>query len=43
MLDKQDIGTATSKPMILAGPGAHRLRLIDLSGQIVDQVFFTVR
>ncbi len=43
VLDKQDIGTATSKPMILAAPGTHRLRLIDLGGHTVDQVFFTVR
>ena len=42
-LDKRDLGTATSKPLILAPPGQHRLRLVDLSGRVVDQVLFTVR
>ncbi|MEI9850203.1 MAG: penicillin-binding transpeptidase domain-containing protein [Sphingomonas sp.] len=43
LLDRQDLGTADSRPMILAGPGRHRLRLTDLSGRVVDQVTFTVR
>ena len=43
LLDKHDLGTADSHPLVLVPPGVHRLRLIDLSGKIVDQVLFTVR
>lgn len=43
VLDKQDIGPADHSPLVLPGPGAHRLRLIDLSGRVVDQILFTVR
>jgi penicillin-binding protein 1C len=43
LLDKQDLGTADSHPMIVAPRGPHRLRLIDLSGRVVDQVLFTIR
>ena len=43
LLDKQDLGTADSKPLILAPRGTHRLRLVDLGGRTVDQVLFTVR
>ncbi|QIG82041.1 penicillin-binding protein 1C [Stakelama tenebrarum] len=42
-LDKRDLGSADGKPLILTPPGRHRLRLIDLSGNVVDQVLFTVR
>ncbi len=43
VLDRSDLGTADSRPLILAPPGMHRLRLIDLGGRVVDQVIFTVR
>ena len=43
VLDRADIGAADSTPQILPGRGAHRLRLLDLGGKVVDQVFFTVR
>ncbi len=43
ILDRTDLGTADSRPLILAPPGAHRLRLVDLGGKVVDQVIFTVR
>lgn len=43
LLDKRDLGTAGSRPLILAPPGQHRLRLVDLGGRVVDQVLFTVR
>ena len=43
LLDKQDLGSADSRPLILARRGMHRLRLIDLSGRVVDQVVFTMR
>ena len=43
MLDQRDLGPANLKPLILAGPGKHRLRMIDLGGRIVDQILFTVR
>jgi penicillin-binding protein 1C len=42
-LDKTDIGPADSQPQILAPPGQHRLRLVDLGGHVVDQVLFTMR
>ncbi|MBA15196.1 MAG: penicillin-binding protein 1C [Sphingomonas sp.] len=42
-LDRRDLGAADAKPLILAPPGRHRLRLIDLGGNVVDQVLFTVR
>lgn len=43
MLDRKDLGAADSKPLILAGPGRHMLKLTDVSGRVVDQVMFTVR
>jgi penicillin-binding protein 1C len=42
-LDGRELGAADTRPMVLAGPGQHRLRLIDASGRVVDQVMFTVR
>jgi penicillin-binding protein 1C len=42
-LDQHDIGAADSRPAIMAAPGAHRLRLVDLGGKVVDQVMFTIR
>ena len=42
-LDGRDLGAADARPMVLAGPGRHRLRLVDTSGRVVDQVLFTVR
>ncbi|PKP89989.1 MAG: penicillin-binding protein 1C [Alphaproteobacteria bacterium HGW-Alphaproteobacteria-16] len=42
-LDGRDLGNADARPMVLAGPGQHRLRLIDQRGQVVDQIQFTVR
>ncbi|WP_294079410.1 penicillin-binding protein 1C [Sphingomonas sp.] len=42
-LDGRDAGAADSRPMVLAGPGRHRLRLIAPGGRVVDQVMFTVR
>jgi len=43
MLDRRDIGAADTTPQILAAPGLHRLRLLDMGGHVVDQVLFTVR
>jgi penicillin-binding protein 1C len=43
LLDKRDLGAADSQPQILAAPGQHRLRLIDINGRVVDQVLFTIR
>ncbi len=43
VLDRRDLGPADRAPLILPGPGAHRLRLVDLAGRIVDQVMFTIR
>ncbi len=42
-LDDRDLGPADAHPLVLAGPGKHRIRLVDPSGRIVDQVIFTVR
>ena len=43
LLDRRDLGSATAQPQILAPPGQHRLRLVDVAGRVVDQVLFTVR
>jgi penicillin-binding protein 1C len=43
LLDKQDIGDAAARPLIMAGPGSHRITLMDEDGRRVDQVLFTVR
>ncbi|MBX3563079.1 MAG: penicillin-binding protein 1C [Sphingomonas sp.] len=43
VLDNREIGSAESRPLILAPRGQHRLRLIDLGGRTVDQVIFTIR
>lgn len=43
ILDRRDLGTADSRPLILAPPGKHRLALIDLDGKVIDQVLFTIR
>ena len=43
VLDRRDLGDARNAPLILAGPGVHRLALVDPSGHIVDQSRFTVR
>jgi penicillin-binding protein 1C len=42
-LDARDLGPADAGPLLLAGPGAHRLDLIDVAGKRVDGVMFTVR
>jgi penicillin-binding protein 1C len=42
-LDTRDLGAAGSSPAILAPPGRHRLRLVDLGGKVIDQVVFTMR
>ena len=43
VLDRRDLGPADAAPQVLAGPGAHLLRLIDVGGRTVDQVRFTIR
>ncbi|MDQ2878970.1 MAG: penicillin-binding transpeptidase domain-containing protein, partial [Pseudomonadota bacterium] len=43
LLDRRDLGAADATPQILAPPGQHRLRLVDIAGHVVDQVLFTVR
>ncbi len=43
VLDARDLGDAGAKPLVLAGPGMHRLALIDARGKTVDQARFTVR
>lgn len=42
-LDGRDLGVADARPLVLAGPGRHRLRLVEPGGRVVDQVLFTVR
>ncbi len=42
-LDAQDIGPADSSPMVLPGPGLHRLALVDTGGKVIDRALFTVR
>lgn len=43
LLDREDLGTADSRPLLLPRRGQHRLRLVDLGGRVVDQILFTVR
>lgn len=43
LLDTRDLGAADAHPLVLAPPGQHRLRLVDLAGRVVDQVRFTIR
>jgi len=42
-LDGRDLAAADSQPLIVTAPGRHRLRLLDLRGDVVDQVLFTIR
>jgi penicillin-binding protein 1C len=42
-LDKKIIGLASDSPMVLPGPGAHRLELLDAAGRVLDSILFTVR
>lgn len=43
VLDRRDIGAAAEQPLVLPGPGQHRLQLRQADGRIADQVLFTVR
>ncbi len=43
LLDTHDLGAADAHPMVLAPPGQHRLKLVDLGGKVVDQILFTIR
>lgn len=43
LLDRKDIGAAEAQPMVLPGPGAHRLQLRDRDGRMIDQILFTIR
>ncbi|WP_157215432.1 penicillin-binding protein 1C [Flavisphingomonas formosensis] len=42
-MDRQDLGPADARPLVLAGPGLHRITLLDALGKPVDQILFTVR
>jgi penicillin-binding protein 1C len=42
-LDNRDVGPADASPMVLPGPGAHRLALVGADGRILDRTLFTVR
>ena len=42
-LDERDLGPAADQPLFYAPPGRHRLRLIDATGRVADQVIFTIR
>ena len=43
VLDGRTLGSADTRPLILPGPGLHRLLLVDMGGRVVDQVRFTMR
>jgi penicillin-binding protein 1C len=43
VLDGRDLGPAEAGPMVLPGPGMHRLALVDLQGRTLDRSVFTVR
>ncbi|HEY0414222.1 MAG TPA: penicillin-binding protein 1C [Allosphingosinicella sp.] len=42
-LDGRDVGAAEASPLVLPGPGSHRLALVDTQGKILDRSLFTVR
>jgi penicillin-binding protein 1C len=42
-LDGRDAGPAQATAMLAIAPGRHRLRLVDLAGKAVDEVWFTMR
>lgn len=42
-LDGRDLGPAEASPMVLPGPGSHRLALVDTAGRVLDRSLFTVR
>lgn len=43
MLDRHPLGPADAPPLLLPGPGAHRLAMVDPGGRVVDSVRFVVR
>ena len=43
VLDRTDLGAADLGPLVLPGPGRHRLLLVALDGRVLDRVLFTVR
>jgi penicillin-binding protein 1C len=43
LLDGRDIGDAGARAQLRAGPGMHRLALIDPAGRVIDRVRFTIR
>lgn len=43
LLDGRDLGAADAHPLVLAPRGRHRLQLVDLGGQVIDQLLFTIR
>ncbi len=43
LLDDRDLGPASASPLVLAAPGRHLVRLVDVAGRVVDQVRFTIR
>ena len=43
ILDRRDLGDADARPLVMAGPGAHQLALLDPGGRVIDQVRFIVR
>lgn len=42
-LDGRELGSPDTHPLIVPSRGAHRLRLIDPGGRVIDQLLFTVR
>lgn len=42
-IDGRDAGPARATAMLAIAPGRHRLRLVDLAGKAVDEVWFTMR
>lgn len=42
-LDNHDLGLALASPVVLPGPGQHRLALVDNGGRVLDRSLFTVR
>jgi len=43
LLDDRDLGPADAQPLVLPGPGAHRLQLRTADARVADQILFTIR
>ena len=43
LVDRRPVGAAADDPLLLPGPGQHRIELVEPGGRVIDHVLFTVR